>query len=242
MASPTSYVWQRPGSERFHELFTAPDRNATRPILAVMKTDFLALLGSNPPVWKYRCDAYPTSHQTPPTLTAKELVARNVIAKAARAAHTRAAECSALQARALATPEAKRRGFAAGLDRCHRDLDVAQQQCERDFAVISRTDGFAPYQASIAVSNMIELRGRTLNAEDVAAVRRRVVPILDALQSPLSSLAAPARVALARKDPTEAIHQLSGAMKVLYSPCEALWATSSRCIISPSACKKQLDR
>jgi len=240
MASPTSYAWQAPGSERFHALFTAQDLGATRPILAAMQTDFVALLGSTRPVWGYRCEAYPTSHQAATPLTPEELAARKAIAKTSRAAHARDAECERLQARAFNTPEEKRHVFAAALDRCHRDLTAARERCERDFAVISRTDGFAPYQASLSVSNIIELRGRALTADDVAAVRRRVGPVLDALRPPLSSHAAPARAALARKDPSEAVHALSGALKVLYSPCEALYASPSRCIVHPGICRPEL--
>ena len=147
----------------------------------------------------------------------------------------RADACAALQARAFATHERKRRTFAGGLDRCQRDLDVARERCERDFAVISRTDGFAPYQASIAVSNIFELRRAAWTVDDLAAVRRRVTPVLDALPPPLSSLASPARASLARAD---AITELSGTLKVLYSPCEALRASPSRCIVTPELCRK----
>jgi len=240
MSSPTSYVMQAPGSERLRALLASQDPAETRSLLGALKTDYDTLLAT-PAIWRYRCEAYPSSHLPPPTLRPKELAARRTLATIATAAHARAAECATLQARAFKTPEARRGVFARPIDRCHQDLDVARQACERDFAGIIHGDSFGPYQASIAVSNVIDLRKNALARDDVAAVRRRVEPMLDALRPPLSALAAPSRAALAKKDPVDALYSLSGSLKILYSPCEALWTSSSRCVISPSRCRKTID-
>lgn len=241
MDVPISYVMQSPGRERFRDLFAATDAKATAAILADLERDLDALLAAGT-VWRYRCEAYPTSHVAPKPLTKQTLAARRAIAKRLVAAHARATECEALQAKVLAAPEAKRHPFTAALNRCYTDLEAARSRCDRDVATIIHTDAFAPYRASLAVSNLIELRRvHTIGAADVTAVRSRVEPMLDALQPPLASLAGPSRQALTQKDPIAVLYTLSGTLKSLYSPCERLWFSSSRCIIHPDSCRKEPD-
>ncbi|HEY5946634.1 MAG TPA: hypothetical protein VIV40_14125 [Kofleriaceae bacterium] len=239
MDVPTGYVMQSPGRERFRDLFAATDAKTTAPILADIDRDLDALLvdgGS----WRYRCEAYPSSHLAAKPVTQTQLATRRAIAKRTVAAHARAADCARLQGRVLAAPEAKRFAFTSALDRCHRDLELAHAQCDKDFATIEHTDAFAPWHASLGVSNLIELRNvHAIAATDVTAARARIEPMLDALPLPLSALAKPSRDALSIKDPIGALYELSGALKILYSPCEQLWTSESRCIVRPESCRKR---
>lgn len=241
MDVPISYVMQSPGSERFRDLFAASDAKATAALLADLARDLDTVLAAGT-VWRYRCEAYPTSHVAPKPFTKQELAARRAIAKRLVAAHARATECEALQAKVLAAPEARRPPFTAALNRCYTDLEAARARCDKDVATIIHTDSFAPYRASLAVSNLIELRGEhTIGAADATAVRGRIEPMLDALLPPLASLAGPSRQALAQKDPIAVLYTLSGTLKSLYSPCERLWFSSSRCIVHPDRCRKEPD-
>lgn len=239
MDMPTSYVMQSPGNARFRALFDATDTNKLATILSDMDHDLDAILRDGG-AWRYRCEAYPTSHASPKRLDAKALSTRRAIAARTIAAYARADDCARLQNQVLGLPEAKRFAFTGALDRCHTDLEAARTRCERDFAEIEHVDAFAPYRASLAVSNLIELRREhTISSADVDAVRARVVPILDALRPPLASLASPSRAAFAQKDPVAVLYELSGALKRLYNPCETLWFGESRCTVQPEVCRKK---
>ncbi len=242
MSVPTGYVMQSPGSERFRELFATSDAKTLTSILTDLANDLDTILADGG-AWRYRCEAYPQSHVAAKPPTKRELAERRAIAKRTTAAHARADECAALQGKVLALPGDKRHAFTKALDRCYLDLQAAHEQCERDFATLEHTDGFAPYQTSIAVSNLIELRrAHTITADDVIAVRGRAEPMLDSLRPPLSSFTAPVRKALASRDPVGALYETSGALKTLYSPCERLWTSSSRCIVNPESCRPKPNR
>jgi hypothetical protein len=241
MGVPTGYVMQSPGNERFRDLFAATDVKKLASIVTDIANDLDAVL-ANGGAWRYRCEAYPQSHVTPKPLTKRELAKRRAIAKRTLAAYELADQCIVLQNRVLswqgALPEGKRHVVTKALDRCYVELELARALCERDFKALEHDDLFAPYQASIAVSNLIELRRvHKMSADDITAVRSRVEPMLDALQPPLSSLAAPSRAALAATNPIVALHTLSGTLKQLYSPCEQLWMSESGCIVQPDSCR-----
>jgi hypothetical protein len=239
MDLPTSYVMQSPGTERFRDLFAATDAKAITTILGDMDHDLDTVLAAGG-AWRYRCEAYPSSHVAPKPLTKRALAERRKIAARTVATHTRADECAKLQAKVLAAPDDKRFAFTSALDRCYTDIEAARAQCERDFTTIVHTDGFTPYRVSLAVSNLIELRRlHTISTADVTALRGRVEPMLDALQPPLASFAAPSRKALTLKDPVAVLYELSGTLKRLYSPCEGLWFSESRCIVRSDSCRKE---
>lgn len=239
MDMPTGYVMQPPGNARFRDLFAATDANELAAILTDMDHDLDAILHDGG-AWRYRCEAYPTSNVSAKPPDAKALGTRSAIAARTVAAHARADECTRLQNKVLGMAEAKRFAFTGTLDRCYADLEAARSRCERDFAEIEHVDSFAPYRASLAVSNLIELRhDHTISSADVDAVRARVLPMLDALRPPLAALAAPSRDAFARKDPVAVLYELSGALKRLYNPCEGLWFGESRCIVQPDSCRKK---
>jgi len=239
MDVPTGYVMQAPGNERFRDLFAATDANVLAAILTDMDHDLDTILRDGG-AWRYRCEAYPTSNVSPRPPDAKALAARRAIATRTVAAHARADECARLQNQVLGAPEAKRFAFIGALNGCYADLEAARTRCEGDFAEIEHVDSFAPYRASLAVSNLIELRhDHTISSADVDAVRARVLPMLDAMRPPLASFAAPSRDAFAQKDPVAVLYELSGALKRLYSPCEGLWFGESRCIVQPESCRKK---
>jgi hypothetical protein len=241
MDMPTGYVMQSPGEERFRQLFAATDAKVVATILTDMASDLDPVLRGGG-AWRYRCEAYPTSHVVAKPLTKQALAARRAIAKRTVAVHARVDECEKLQQKVLAAPDTKRFAFSTALNRCYTDIEAARTQCERDFAVIEHTDSFAAYRASLAVSNLIELRREhTITSADVDAVRTRVVPMLDGLQPPLASFAAPSRDAFKHKDPVAVLYELSGTLKRLYIPCERLWFSESRCIVSPDSCRKEPD-
>lgn len=241
MDVPTSYVMQSPGRGRFLELFATSDARVSRKLLGEIAADFVKILG-NDRTWAYRCEAYPSWHIAPPKLSARELARRGAIAKRTKAALVRADECAKLTGRVLAAPEHERHRFTAMLHRCYRDLNAARARCERDFDLIAHSDGYGPFRAQGAVSNILELRRKRLpTTADVLALRRRILPMLDALQPPLSELTGPTRAALTRNDPIEALYELSGALKVLVAPCGGLWPSQPRCIVTPQSCEKRID-